>query len=195
MTRPRLCGELYFFRGGGGSEAKTKFYVPKIDLQFRTLLINFFFFPEETFSGLGGGVGQVEERRLHPTPPGMDALEGKGRRRPPQKRLFRRLQEVAKVVGGGYCRLQMPLSLALAVRGTVAGHTVGALQCIPPLPPVPLSRGLLAAHSGDVALRADLGSAGACVRGTEGVCRRFGDVPKRVAHHYCGAGKRARECL
>ena len=30
----------------------------------------------------------------------------------------RRLEEVAKAVGGGYCRLQMPLKLALAVRGT-----------------------------------------------------------------------------
>ena len=57
------------------------------------------------------------------------------------------MEEVAKAVGGGYCRLQMPLSLAPAVRGTVAGHRLGALegggsppfQCIPaqapPLPP------------------------------------------------------------
>ena len=52
----------------------------------------------------------------------------------------RRLAEVAKAVGGSYCRLQMPLSLALAARGTVAGHRQGALegvtyppfQCIPP---------------------------------------------------------------
>ena len=35
---------------------------------------------------------------------------------------------VAKVVGGSYCRLQMPLSLALAVRETVAGHRLGALE-------------------------------------------------------------------
>ena len=39
-----------------------------------------------------------------------------------------RLEKVAKAVGGGYCRLQMPLSLALAVRGTVAGHRLGALE-------------------------------------------------------------------
>ena len=40
---------------------------------------------------------------------------------------------------GGYCRLQMPLKLAFAVRETVAGHRLGALegggcppfQCIP----------------------------------------------------------------
>ena len=47
-----------------------------------------------------------------------DALEGKGPQRRPQKRLDRRLEEVAEAVGGGYCRLQMPLRLALAVRGT-----------------------------------------------------------------------------
>ena len=37
-----------------------------------------------------------------------------------------RLEEVAKAVGGGYCRLQMPLTPALAVRGTVAGRRLGA---------------------------------------------------------------------
>ena len=31
---------------------------------------------------------------------------------------------VAKAVGGGDCRLHMPLKLALAVRETVAGHRV-----------------------------------------------------------------------
>ena len=70
-----------------------------------------------------------------------DALEGKGPQRRPQKRIDRRLEEVAKAVGGGYCQLQMPLKLAFAVRGTVAGHRLGALeggwgdllpfQCIP----------------------------------------------------------------
>ena len=57
-----------------------------------------------------------------------DALEGKGPQRPPQKRLDRRLEEVAKAVGGGYCRLPMPLKLALGVRENVAGHRLGALQ-------------------------------------------------------------------
>ena len=33
-----------------------------------------------------------------------------------------------KAVGGGYCRLQLPLKLALGVRGTVAGHRLGALM-------------------------------------------------------------------
>ena len=66
-----------------------------------------------------------------------DALEGKGPRRRPQKRLDRRLEEVAKAVGGGYCQLQMPLRLALAVRGTVAGHrlsTLGGGAVPPPRP-------------------------------------------------------------
>ena len=34
----------------------------------------------------------------------------------------------AKAVGGGYCRLQMALKLALGVRGTVAGRRLGALE-------------------------------------------------------------------
>ena len=39
----------------------------------------------------------------------------------PQKQLDRRLEEVAKAVGGGYCRLQMPLKTALGARKTVLG--------------------------------------------------------------------------
>ena len=57
---------------------------------------------------------------------GRAALEGKGPERRPQRRLGRRLEEVAKAVGGDYCRLQMPLKLAIGVRGTVAGHSLGA---------------------------------------------------------------------
>ena len=56
-----------------------------------------------------------------------DALDGKGPQRQPQKRMDRRLEEVAKAVGGGYYGLQMPLKLALAVR-TVAGRWLGALK-------------------------------------------------------------------
>ena len=41
--------------------------------------------------------------------------------------LGRRLEEVAQVVGGGYW-LQTPLKPALAVRGTLAGHRLGALE-------------------------------------------------------------------
>ena len=63
-----------------------------------------------------------------PPPPSPDALEGKGPRLWPQQRLGRRLEGVAKAVGGGYCRLQMPLGLALGVRETVAGHRLGALE-------------------------------------------------------------------
>ena len=59
------------------------------------------------------------------------ALEGKG----PQKQLGRRLEAVAKAVGGGYCHLQMPLKLALAVRETVAGRRLGALEGGRDLPP------------------------------------------------------------
>ena len=59
---------------------------------------------------------------------GRDVVEGKGPPRRPQKRLGRRLEEVAEAVGGGYCRLQMPLKLALGVRETVAGHRLGALE-------------------------------------------------------------------
>ena len=62
-------------------------------------------------------------------------------------RVDRRLEEVAKAVGAGYCRLQMPLRLALGVRGTVAGHRLGALGgggYLPPsnasLPAAPLAR-------------------------------------------------------
>ena len=36
---------------------------------------------------------------------GRDALEGKGPQRRARKRLGRRLEEVAKAVRGGYCRL------------------------------------------------------------------------------------------
>ena len=65
---------------------------------------------------------------LLPLPVPRDALERKGPRRRPQQRLGRRLKEVAKAVGGGYCQLQMPFRLALAVRETVAGHRLGALE-------------------------------------------------------------------
>ena len=72
---------------------------------------------------------------------GRDALEGKGPQRRPRRWLDRGSEEVAKAVGGGYCRLQMLLKPALGVRETVAGHRLGALeggggtsppfQCIP----------------------------------------------------------------
>ena len=55
-----------------------------------------------------------------PPPPARDASEGKGPQRRPHRRLDRRLEEVAKAVGGGYCRLQMPLELVVAIRDHVA---------------------------------------------------------------------------
>ena len=88
---------------------------------------------------LGGGAG------------GRVALEGKGPQRWPGKRLDRRLEEVAKPVAGGYCRLQMPLKLALRVRETVAGHRLGALEaggwgCLPPFQCIPGGRGSSDVH-------------------------------------------------
>ena len=78
---------------------------------------------------------------------GRAALEGKGPQRRAQKRLDKRLEEVTKAVGGGYCRLQMPLRLALAVRGTVAGHRLGALEegggGYPPFPGVTVGTGII----------------------------------------------------
>ena len=65
------------------------------------------------------GGGGVEPR---------DAFEGRAPQRRCRERLDGRLEEVAKAVGGGYCRLQMPLRLALAVRGTAPGHRLGALE-------------------------------------------------------------------
>ena len=55
-------------------------------------------------------------------------MHQKGPQRWLQKRLGRRLEEVAKAVGGGYCRLQMPWKLAFGVRETEAGHRLGALE-------------------------------------------------------------------
>ena len=59
---------------------------------------------------------------------GRDALEGEGPQMRPQKRLGRRLEGVAKAVGGDYCRLQMPLKPSLGVRETVAGHGLGGME-------------------------------------------------------------------
>ena len=67
-------------------------------------------------------------RRQPPFPPPRDALEGKGPQRRPQEQLSRRLEAVAGAVVGGYCQLQMSLSLALGVSETVAGHRLGALE-------------------------------------------------------------------
>ena len=57
-------------------------------------------------------------------------------------RLDRPLEEVAEPVGGGYCRLQMPSSLALGVRGTVAGRRLGDLKGGWGVPPPPSNASL-----------------------------------------------------
>ena len=54
--------------------------------------------------------------------------EGEGPQRRARQRLGRRSEAVAKAVGGGYCRLQMPLRLALGAREAVSGHRLGALE-------------------------------------------------------------------
>ena len=58
------------------------------------------------------------------------ALDGKGPQRRPQKPLDRRLEDVVEAVGGGCCRLQMLLRLAFGVRGTLAGHRLGAVESV-----------------------------------------------------------------
>ena len=87
----------------------------------------------------------VARLTLDPPPPPREALEGKAPQRQPRRRVGRRLEGVAQAVGGGYCRLQMPLKPALGVRGTVAGHRPGALEGggrggAPPLPAHPCPR-------------------------------------------------------
>ena len=87
---------------------------------------------------------------------GRDALEEEGPGRRSQRRLGRRLEEVAEAVGGGYCRLQMPSKLTWR-QGTVAGHRLGALEgrTSPPFQYIPLPRGLggSGAHGGESCLR------------------------------------------
>ena len=98
----------------------------------------------------------MEHRRGAPTPartPVREASEGEGPQRRPRRRVDWRLEEVAKAVAGGYCRLQTPLKRALGVRETVAGNRLGALEggggtpcvpfrlvvvVVPPPPPLPM---------------------------------------------------------
>ena len=73
---------------------------------------------------------------------------------PPQRCIRREGTSVAvqEAVGGGYCRLQMPLKLAFAARETVAGHRLGVLEvgrggALPMHPgPAPVSSRPLPAH-------------------------------------------------
>ena len=75
------------------------------------------------FASWGWGVGAV----------GRGASEGEGPQRRLQKPFDRRLEEVAKAVGAGHRRLEMPLSLAFAVRETRPGGRGGG-ACPPPHP-------------------------------------------------------------
>ena len=70
-------------------------------------------------TSLGSGIPRRMRRTLQGHEPSA-GVHQKGRDlrgRRPQERLGRRLEEVAKAVGGGYCRLPMPLETALAVHG------------------------------------------------------------------------------
>ena len=107
---------------------------------------------------------------------GTDALEGKGPQRRPQRRLDRRLEEVAEAVAGGYCWLQMSSRMALGVRGTVAGHRLGALEgggTSPPSDASLLVGGLRCARGGGAGIDA---SSPAVVQ-AHGPQRRDHDVP------------------
>ena len=130
-TSPPPCGVLRGIPAAEGRGPKARSLRDRVGapLQQRTV---------QTENGLPSPEVHSSALRLGAWGWGRDALEGKGPLRRPQQRLGRRLEEVAKAVGGGYCRLQTPLKLALAVRGTVAGHGLGALeggyppfQCIP----------------------------------------------------------------
>ena len=80
-----------------------------------------------------------------PIPRAREALEGKGPQGRPQSRFDGRLEAVAQAVGGGYCRLQMPLRLALGVGETVAGHRPhGPFNASLPRTPSPDRNGALA---------------------------------------------------
>ena len=116
------------------------------------------------------GHANADHSPLYPPPPHRDALEGKGPQRRPQRRLGRRLKEVAKTVGGGYCRLHMPSSLALGVRGTVAGHRLGALEGGGGVPPPPSNASLPHphAHTGGHLLTHLLSLGGASLGGWRG---------------------------
>ena len=61
-------------------------------------------------------------------PKARDALEGKGPQRPPQRRLDRRLEEVAKAVGGRLLSVTNASDVGVCRQKTVAGHTLGALE-------------------------------------------------------------------
>ena len=86
---------------------------------------------------------QSTQQRVHARPLGLCFLYNPSNTPPRPGCMTGGLEEVAKALGGGYCRLQMPLKLALAVRETVAGHMLGALEGGAGVPPPPLSNASL----------------------------------------------------
>ena len=115
------------------------------------------------YTGEGGGVN----------------FRTKSNSRRPQRRLDRRLEGVAQAVGGGYCRLHMPLRLALAVRETVAGHRLGALEGGGGVPrPLSMHPSRGGASSREVA-------SNGCRSPGRG--RDRPPAPSRRAHHVCRA--------
>ena len=108
----------------------------------------------------------------------LDALEGEGPQRRPPKPLDRRLEEVAKGVGGGCCRLQMPWTLDgnaaqpqppspqphailrphISSPTTLSPHNATTPQSHSPMPPP--SSSLTAQHQGSFHNSAPLGVRG-----------------------------------
>ena len=64
-------------------------------------------------SNMGEGTGEVSEWSYTPRTPLQGCIRTEGTSEVAPEPLDRRLEEVAEVVGGGYCRLQMPLKQTL----------------------------------------------------------------------------------
>ena len=103
--------------------------------------------------GCGGGVAESDVLRGSTTP---SPHQGCGGRELTAEAGAEAVTQAAgggcQAVGGGYCRLQMPLKLALGVRGTVAGHGLGALKGVgggylPPFQCHPAPHPFLLGHS------------------------------------------------
>ena len=108
-SRDRL---VFLRRGPGAHSMSLEYFAPgepaqEFVLEHRPSLL------PKTVPGTYACVGALNVSCKHPfTLEGLclalgprDALEGNGPQRPPQMRLDRRLEKVAKAVGGGYCRL------------------------------------------------------------------------------------------
>ena len=76
----------------------------------------------------GPGCGPDVVCWLPPPPPRGLHEKGRDLKGGPRSGQTGGWRRLPKRLGGGYCRLQMPLRLALGVRGTVAGRRLGALE-------------------------------------------------------------------